>query len=236
MKLSCLLLAASFSLLAQKTAPFEVEEATIADVHDAMKAGRLTCRALVEAYLNRIAAYDKNGPAINSIILINPDAAKQADELDRRFAQSGLTGPLHCVPMIVKDNFETKGLQSSNGALAFQGYVPDKDAFQVKRVKEAGAIVLAKTFGSGLLPKLALHGMPIAVLAAAILAVVLVIWFFLAMLRLVFLLAPVAATEHRMRLSRAWALTHGSALRILVVLIGTFLPAMIAAPSRPNNF
>lgn len=73
-----------------------------------MKSGRLTCRGLVDQYLRRIAAYDKNGPAINSIILVNPDAGKEADELDRRFARSGLTGPLHCVPMIVKDNFETK--------------------------------------------------------------------------------------------------------------------------------
>ena len=79
------------------------------------------------------------------MILINPDVEKQADELDRRFAQSGLTGPLHCVPMIVKDNFETKGLQTTDGALAFAGYIPDKDAFQVKRIKEAGAIVLAKS-------------------------------------------------------------------------------------------
>ena len=143
--LACLFLAAAFPLLAQQAAPFAVEEATISEVHDAMKARRLTCRALVDAYLKRIAAYDKNGPAINSIILINPDATKQADELDARFAQSGPTGPLHCVPMIVKDNFETKGLQSTNGALAFQGYIPDKDAFQVKRVKDAGAIVLAKS-------------------------------------------------------------------------------------------
>lgn len=140
-------------LLAQRPAPvvsqtapsFEVEEATIANVHDAMRAGRLTCVALVGQYLKRIAAYDKNGPAINSIVLINPDAEKQAAELDRRFAQSGLTGPLHCVPMIVKDNFETKGLQTTDGALAFAGYIPDQDAFLVKRVKEAGAIVLAKS-------------------------------------------------------------------------------------------
>ncbi len=136
---------AAAALLAQKPAPFEVEEATIAQVHDAMKAGRLTCRALVGQYLKRIEAYDKNGPAINSIVIVNPDAEKQADELDRRFAQSGLTGPLHCVPMIVKDNFETKGLQTTDGALALAGYIPDKDAFQVKRVKEAGAIVLAKS-------------------------------------------------------------------------------------------
>jgi amidase len=93
---SFLLLA--FPLLAQN---FEVEEATISQVHDAMKAGRLTCRALVGLYLKRIEAYDKNGPAINSIVTINPDVEKQAEELDRRFAQSGLTGHLHCMAMIV---------------------------------------------------------------------------------------------------------------------------------------
>jgi Asp-tRNA(Asn)/Glu-tRNA(Gln) amidotransferase A subunit family amidase len=74
-------------LLAQST--FEVEEATIAQVHDARKAGRLTCRTLVDQYLKRIDAYDKNGPAINSIVMVNPNVTKEADELDRRFAQSG---------------------------------------------------------------------------------------------------------------------------------------------------
>src|SRR5438128_12525542 len=97
---------AAASLEAQTAAPFEVEEATIAQVHDAMRAGRLTCRGLVDAYIRRINAYDKNGPAINAIVTINPDATKEADEKDRR----GMNGPLHCVPMIVKDNFETNGL------------------------------------------------------------------------------------------------------------------------------
>src|SRR5215467_2797137 len=141
----CALLIAALPLAAQKTPPFELEEATIAQVHDAMKAGRLTCRALVDAYLRRIDAYDKNGPAINAITVLNPDARKQADELDRRITGEGLVGPLHCVPMIVKDNFETEGLQTTNGALAFAGYLPARDAFQVKRIKEAGAIVLAKS-------------------------------------------------------------------------------------------
>ena len=130
---------------AQTASPFEVEETTIAQVHDAMKAGRLTCRALVSQYLKRIDAYDKNGPAINSLVVLNPDAEAQAADLDRRFAQGGLTGPLHCVPVIVKDNFETKGLQTSDGALALAGFLPAQDAFQVKRIKEAGAIVLAKS-------------------------------------------------------------------------------------------
>jgi len=132
-------------LLAQKSAPFVIEEATISRVHEAMRAGRLNCRGLIEQYLRRIAAYDKIGPALNSLVILNPDALKQADELDRRLAQGGLTGPLHCVPMIVKDNFETEGLQTTNGALIFEGYIPATDAFQVRRVKEAGAIVLAKS-------------------------------------------------------------------------------------------
>src|SRR5579872_2713698 len=126
-------------------APFRIEETTIAQIHAAMREHRLTCHALVDAYLRRIDAYDKNGPALNAIVVVNPDAVKQADELDRRYAQSGLVGPLHCVPAIVKDNFETIGLQSAAGSLAMQGFVSSKDAFLVKRIKDAGAIVLAKS-------------------------------------------------------------------------------------------
>ena len=130
---------------AQTPAAFEVHEATIAQIHAAMLAKRLTCRALVEQYLRRIDVFDKNGPAVNAIIMTNPEALKQADDLDRRFAQGGLTGPLHCVPTIVKDNFETLGLQSANGSLALAGFVSNKDAFQVARIKAAGAIVIAKS-------------------------------------------------------------------------------------------
>ena len=129
----------------QAPAPFEVNEATIAQIHSAMKAGRLTCRALVEQYLRRIDTFDKNGPAINAIVITNPDAVKQADALDQRFKQGGPVGPLHCIPTIVKDNFETIGLQSANGSLSLAGYIADTDAFQVKKIKDAGAIVLAKS-------------------------------------------------------------------------------------------
>lgn len=130
---------------ARQPAAFSIEETTIGAVHAAMREGRLTCRGLVEQYLRRIAAYDKTGPAINAIIMTNPRALEEADDLDRRFKQAGPTGPLHCVPMIVKDNFETVGLQGANGSLALEGFVSTKDAFQVKRVKEAGALVLAKS-------------------------------------------------------------------------------------------
>jgi Asp-tRNA(Asn)/Glu-tRNA(Gln) amidotransferase A subunit family amidase len=130
---------------ATPAAPFRIEETTIAQLHDAMKAGRLTCHALVDAYLHRIDAYDKNGPALNAIVVINPEALKQADDLDRRYAQGGPVGPLHCVPAIVKDNFETIGLQSAAGSLALKGFVSNKDAVLVRRIKDAGAIVLAKS-------------------------------------------------------------------------------------------
>ncbi len=110
-----------------------------------MKAGRLTCRGLVEQYLRRIDTFDRNGPAINAIVITNPDALPQADAMDQRFKQGGLSGPLHCIPTIVKDNFETIGLQSANGSLALAGFVSNKDAFQVRKIKEAGAIVIAKS-------------------------------------------------------------------------------------------
>lgn len=130
---------------ASRSAPFRIEEATIADIHAAMRAGALSCRQLVQAYLRRIEAYDKNGPAINSLIVVNPAALPTADSLDRRYAQGGFVGPLHCIPMIVKDNFETKDLPTTAGTLALEGWQPNRDAFQVARVRAAGAIVLAKS-------------------------------------------------------------------------------------------
>lgn len=135
----------SSRLPAQTPAKFNIEEATISQVHAAMKAKRLTCRELVAQYLNRIETLDKQEPPLNAIVQVNPEALKEADALDRRFRQAGLTGPLHCVPTIVKDNFETIGMQSADGSLALKGFVSDKDAFLVKRIKAAGAIVLAKS-------------------------------------------------------------------------------------------
>jgi amidase len=130
---------------AQRSRRFDVQDATIAVIHAEMRAGRLTCHALVTAYLRRIDAYDKTGPALNAIVDVNRTAMQEADELDRRFKSAGPVGPLHCVPAIVKDNFETVGLQSAAGSLAMKGFVSTKDAFLVKRMKEAGAIVLAKS-------------------------------------------------------------------------------------------
>lgn len=129
---------------AQRTA-FQVEEATIADIHAAMAAGQLTARRLVEMYLARIEAYDKRGPALNAIIVVNPRALVRADSLDAALARSGFVGPLHGIPVIVKDNYDTHDLPTTAGSLSLAGSVPPDDAFQVRRLREAGAIVLAKS-------------------------------------------------------------------------------------------
>src|SRR2546426_7786169 len=124
---------------------FRYEEATIADIHAAFKAKTLTCRALVQMYLERIEAYDRKGPALNAIVATNPDALKVADALDAKYARSGPVGPLHCVPLIVKDNYETTDMPTSAGSLSLKGVMSKTDAFQVKKVREAGAIMLAKS-------------------------------------------------------------------------------------------
>lgn len=141
-----LLSLASVRGAAQQPAPsLEVEETSIADIQSALRAGT-SCRSVVQRYLDRIAAYDKNGPSLNAIVVVNPDALVVADSLDRRYrATNRFVGPLHCVPMIVKDNMQTIGLQTAAGSLALAGNAPTKDAFQVRRIKEAGAIVLAKS-------------------------------------------------------------------------------------------
>jgi len=127
-------------------APFEVVEATIAEVHDAMLGGRLTARALVEAYLARIEAYDDRGPTLNAILLVNPGALARADSLDDELRRTGrLSGPLHGIPVIVKDNYDTGDLPTTAGSRALAGSIPPDDAFQVRRIREAGAIVLAKS-------------------------------------------------------------------------------------------
>src|SRR5688500_17114912 len=130
---------------AQQGPAFPVEETSISAVHEAMRGGRLTCRGLVERYLARIAAYDKAGPAINALVVVNPRALDVADSLDRVRRLNQPLGPLFCVPMIVKDNFETIDLPVTAGSLSLAGYTASRDAFQVARIRQAGAIVLAKS-------------------------------------------------------------------------------------------
>jgi Asp-tRNA(Asn)/Glu-tRNA(Gln) amidotransferase A subunit family amidase len=126
--------------------PFRLQEATIDDVHSAFRSGELTCRGLVELYLARIEAYDKSGPELNSILTVNPRVLEEAEDLDRSFERNGeFVGPLHGVPVLVKDQAETAGIRTTFGSVAFEEYVPEEDATAVRRLKEAGAVVLAKT-------------------------------------------------------------------------------------------
>lgn len=125
--------------------PLQIEEATLVQLQSALRERRLTCRQLVDHYLRRIDVYDKNGPAINSIVLVHPRARQIADSLDAVQQRGAPLGALHCVPVIVKDNFETFDLPTSAGSLSLAGYMAEKDAFQVKRVREAGAVILAKS-------------------------------------------------------------------------------------------
>jgi len=133
------------SLAAQPAAPFRLEEATIQQIQAAFRDGSLTCRGLVEQYLKRIDAYDKNGAALNAIVMINPGALRTADDLDRRLRQSGPIGPMHCVPVIVKDNYETIDMPTTAGSLSLEGMMTGRDAFVVKRLRDAGAVMIAKS-------------------------------------------------------------------------------------------
>ena len=125
---------------------FTLEEATIGDVHAAFLAGTLTAVQLVTLYLDRIAAYDEAGPSLNAFVALNPHALAEAAELDAALASTGkLTGPLHGIPVAVKDQVETKGIPTSFGSIALKGYVPTEDATLATKLKEAGAIILGKT-------------------------------------------------------------------------------------------
>jgi len=124
---------------------FNLLETTIEQVHAAYKSGELTCRQLVQMYLERIEAYDKKGPAINAIISLNPDALKEADRLDAALKASGFVGPLHGIPIVMKDQGDATPMPTTLGSLLFKDYYPDRDAFVVDKLKKAGAIILAKS-------------------------------------------------------------------------------------------
>jgi amidase len=131
---------------AQKApAVFDVVERTIPDLQDAMRRGEVTARQLVELYFARIAAYDRQGPSLNAIVVLNPRALEEADILDRERQEKGPRGPLHGIPILVKDNYETIDMPTAAGTLALATFHPKRDAFLVKRLRDAGTIVLGKT-------------------------------------------------------------------------------------------
>lgn len=124
--------------------PFPLE-ATIPDIQAAMDRGELTAVGLVEFYLARIAAYDDAGPKLNAFIYLNPKAREEAAALDAERATSGPRGPLHGIGVVIKDNIGTADMPTTGGSLPLAGFVPSEDAFQVRKLREAGAIILGKT-------------------------------------------------------------------------------------------
>lgn len=129
---------------AQKTPRFDVIETTIADTQAAIRAGKVTCRQLVEIYLRRLNAYDQS-TRLNTVVVLNPAALADADRLDQEFARTHKLRPLQGIVIVVKDNYDTAGLQTTAGSLALKGFLPKQDAFMVKRIREAGAIILFKS-------------------------------------------------------------------------------------------
>jgi amidase len=146
--ISGILLSSCFSpdtpVLDTKPEPFYPAEATIDEIRAAYNAGTLTSVKLVQYYLDRIAAYDANGPKINSIITVNPDALEQAAALDREREQTGILRPLHGIPVLLKDNTDTFDLPTTNGSAILRDVVPLKDARLTHELREAGAIILGK--------------------------------------------------------------------------------------------
>ena len=126
--------------------PFELDEITIPELQDGMKSGKFTARSLVEKYRGRIDEIDKRGPAVNAIIELNPDASSIADALDQERKAKGPRGPLHGVPVVIKDNIATADrMMTTAGSLALVGSKPPKDSFVAQKLRAAGAVILGKT-------------------------------------------------------------------------------------------
>ena len=137
-----ILLAISARAAAQE--PFHLQEATVDQIHAALKNKQITCRALVTAYLKRIEAYNLNGPKLNAVQTVNPRALAEADRLDAAARSGNLTGPLHCIPVLVKDQVETADMPTTYGSILFREFTPQRDATAVKRLRAAGAIIIGK--------------------------------------------------------------------------------------------
>ena len=147
---ACLVTAGIFriDIRATQSAPagFDLEEVTTTSLLRDQQSGRYTARRIAEQYLSRIQALDRNGPSLNSVIELNPDALAIADALDAERQARGLRGPLHGIPVLIKDNIDTADrMSTSAGSLALEGSIAARDAFIVERLRAAGAVILGKT-------------------------------------------------------------------------------------------
>jgi Asp-tRNA(Asn)/Glu-tRNA(Gln) amidotransferase A subunit family amidase len=133
------------STAAAAQAPFHLQEATIDQIRAELMAGRTRCRDLIGHYLKRIDAYDHAGPTLNALHTVNRRALDEADRLDAAYRARGPVGPLHCIPVLVKDQVETSDMPTTYGSILFKDFTPRRDATVVKKLKAAGAIVIGKT-------------------------------------------------------------------------------------------
>ena len=140
------ILAVSGAGHAQEAQPFRLQEATIESVHRAFASGRITCVQLTRAYLDRIEAYNLRGPTLRAVLTVNPRALETAADMDRAYAANrSSAGPLHCVPIVLKDNFNTADMPTTAGNVSMKNSRPKTDAFTVDKIRKAGALILAKT-------------------------------------------------------------------------------------------
>ena len=124
---------------------FDVMERSIAELNEALELGEVTSQELVGLYLDRISAYDQQGPTLNTVITLNPRALEDAAALDAERASGSVRGPLHGLPVLVKDNYDSANLPTAAGVIGLATSIPPDDAFQVRRLREAGAVILGKT-------------------------------------------------------------------------------------------
>ncbi|HEY7288231.1 MAG TPA: amidase family protein [Vicinamibacterales bacterium] len=155
-KLTLMLVAAALSVVSAAPAPTKsiaLDAATIADLNAAFDAGALTAEKLVQMCLARIQAYDRQGPSLHAVMTLNPKAIDTARQLDAERKAKGPRSPLHGIPVVLKDNYDTSDLPTTGGSVLLEGWIPPADAFVVKKLRDAGAIVLAKVnmseFASG---------------------------------------------------------------------------------------
>src|SRR5688572_30819417 len=125
--------------------PFELAELTIGEPQDGMKSGKYTCRSITQLYLDRIEALNRKGPKLYAVLETNPEAISIAEALDREFLEKGPRGPLHGIPLLLKDNIDTADkMTTTAGSTALRGSIPLQDAFVAARLRAAGAILLGK--------------------------------------------------------------------------------------------
>src|SRR5258705_11026775 len=146
----CIQIAAVGALLcvaspAAAQAPFHLEEATIVSIRSAFASGQLTCTQLTKLYLDRIEAYNLKGPSLHAIITLNPEAMETAAAMDRQYrANRAGVGALHCIPLVLKDNFNTADMPTTAGNVSMKNSRPSADAFTVAKLRRAGALILGK--------------------------------------------------------------------------------------------